>query len=104
MNADMIPDMVYEEHHFKFKMQCLKGIILESGKLIHPVDGLQTGYNEAAANCTALKLELVEPETRYENEQINKYLIENQFFLGVFSKRCKLLHWVTRSGCQRANF
>ena len=49
MNADMIPGMAYEPHGFKFKMRCLKGIILESGKLIHPVDGLQTGYNEAAA-------------------------------------------------------
>ena len=49
MNADMIPDMMYAYgHRFKFKMRCLKGIILESGKLIHPVEGLQVGYNKAA--------------------------------------------------------
>ena len=39
MNADMIPGMLYEEHGFEFKMRCLKGIILESGKadLIKPI-------------------------------------------------------------------
>ena len=94
MNADMIPGMAYEPHGFKFKMRCLKGIILDSGKLVHPVDGPQVGYIQAAKECISLNLELVEPESRYENEQINNYLVENQFFLGVFSKRCKFLHWV----------
>ena len=87
MNADMIPGMLYEEHGFEFKMRCLKGIILESGKLIHPVEGRQVGYNQAAKECTSLNLELVEPESRFENEQINSYLVQNGFFLGEFSKR-----------------
>ena len=88
MNADMIPGMQYEEHGFKFRMLCLKGKILDSGKLIHPVGGRQEGYNQAADECKKVHLELVEPESRLENEQINNYLIQNGFFLGQFSKRC----------------
>ena len=87
MNADMIPDMLYFEHGFKFKMRCLKGIHLESGKLIHVVEGEQVGYNKAAQMCLDRNLELVEPESRFENEEINTYLAQNNFYLGVFSLR-----------------
>ena len=83
--------MLYDTAHgFKFQIRCLKGIILESGKLIHPVGGRQVGYNQAAQQCLSLNLELVEPESKYENEQINKYLVQNGFFLGMFSKGCLL--------------
>ena len=86
MNADMIPDMLYAYGHgFKFKMRCLRGILLESGKLIHPVEGGQVGYNQAADMCVSLNLELVEPESRFENEEINTYMAQNNFFLGAFS-------------------
>ena len=86
MNADMIPDMMYAYgHRFKFKMRCLKGIILESGKLIHSVEGEQVGYNAAAQMCIDRNLELVEPESRFENEEINSYMAQNNFFLGAFS-------------------
>ena len=86
MNADMIPDMTYAYgHRFKFKMRCLRGILLKSGKLIHPVEGEQVGYNKAANMCISLNLELVEPESRFENEEINTYMAQNNFFLGAFS-------------------
>ena len=85
MNADMIPTMSYDEHGFKFQMRCLRGILLESGKLIHPVEGDQVGYNKAADMCDFLNLELVEPESRFENEEINTYLAQNNFYLGTFS-------------------
>ena len=86
MNADMVPDMKYiYGHWFKFQMRCLKGILLETGKLIHPVEGDQVGYNEAADTCVSLNLELVEPESEFENEEINTYLAQNNFYLGAFS-------------------
>ena len=86
MNADMIPEMEYTYgHRFRFKMQCVTGILLESGKLIHPVVGEKVGYIEASKKCTDLNLELVEPESRFENEEINTYMAQNNFFLGAFS-------------------
>lgn len=47
MTGDDIPDVsMYTEHGFVFNMRCLNGVILDSGKLIHPVKGDQVGYNE----------------------------------------------------------
>ena len=38
--------MQWNAHFFKLKMRCLRGVILDSGKLIHVVEGQQVGYNE----------------------------------------------------------
>ena len=46
LKADEIPGMQYEAHFFRLKMRCLRGVILDSGKLIHVVEGQQVGYNE----------------------------------------------------------
>ena len=46
LKANEIPGMAWNRHFFQLKMQCLKGVILDSGKLIHVVEGEQVGYNQ----------------------------------------------------------
>ena len=46
LKANEIPGMAWNRHFFQLKMQCLKGVILDSGKLIHVVEGEQIGYNQ----------------------------------------------------------
>ena len=46
LKANEIPGMAVFRHFFQLKMRCLKGVILDSGKLIHVVEGEQVGYNQ----------------------------------------------------------
>ena len=46
LKANEMPGMMWQRHFFQLKMHCHKGVILDSGKLIHVVEGEQVGYNQ----------------------------------------------------------